>query len=317
MKVKNVASILFTKFNLVFKMIIFLLILSFVLAIISSAFFLPVLNGLRNDIEELNLVDNASDYIKSLLKGEDTSESYDALVDSIKKVPAISDKWDINIIFSVVFLLLIIFIFAVFYYMAYYTVGDILYSFMSSNSKFGFTSNYIYNMKKSFRFALIYAAIVIAYYFIMFSLTFIIALLFGKVSAYLGLFVFFLLAYGVLALRRALFVYWIPYLVIEGCTPIEALKNNFNHLKGNFLKFFAEYYVVYLCFVMTSFLVSIFTAGVGIIINYAISWLVMQIMDNVEFYNLKGKKYYIDEQTVVDPKLKYRDAVIEDDNFSL
>ena len=68
---------------------------------------------------------------------------------------------------------------------------------------------------------------------------------------------------------------------------------------------------------MTSFLVSIFTAGVGIIINYAISWLVMQIMDNVEFYNLKGKKYYIDEQTVVDPKLKYRDAVIEDDNLSL
>ena len=168
MKVKNVASILFTKFNLVFKMIIFLLILSFVLAIISSAFFLPVLNGLRNDIEELNLVDNASDYIKSLLKGEDTSESYDALVDSIKKIPAISDKWDMLYEFSFISisLLLIIFIFAVFYYMAYYTVGDILYSFMSSNSKFGFTSNYIYNMKKSFRFALIYAAIVIAYYFI-------------------------------------------------------------------------------------------------------------------------------------------------------
>lgn len=317
MKVKNVTSILFSKFSLVFKMMVFLLILTFVLAILGSAFFLPILKGLRKDLQDLHVISVVTDYIKAILKGENSAETYNVLINTFHEISELSKKWDNNIIASVVILVFIIFLFAVFYYMAYYTVGDILYAFMSSNSKYGFTSNYVYNLKKSFSFAIIYAPVIILYYSLSFIAGLALSLWIGKSSAMIGLQVFLFLAFAVLALRRTLFVYWIPNMVIDGKSTIVALNTNFRQLKGKFLRIFGEYYVVYLSFVVLSFLVSIFTAGVGIIFVYVISWLVMQIMDNVEFYNLKGKKYYIDEQTVVDPKMKYKDAVIEDDNFSL
>ena len=46
-------------------------------------------------------------------------------------------------------------------------------------------------------------------------------------------------------------------------------------------------------------------------------WLYMQIRDMVAFYHINGMKYYIDEQTVVDPTKVYRDAVLDEENFKL
>ena len=43
----------------------------------------------------------------------------------------------------------------------------------------------------------------------------------------------------------------------------------------------------------------------------------MQIKDMVDYYHLNGMKYYIDEQTVINPTKVYRDAVLDDENFSL
>lgn len=316
MKAKNVSSIFFSKFSLVYKMILFLLIITILMSILGLGIILPVLNGLRKDLISLNLSENTIKYVKAIISGKNADAAFNVLFDSVKLIPDVIQKWDINVVISIVVLIFIVFVFALLYYMAYYSMSDIIHQFMSSNSKFGFMSNYLYNGRKSFLFAITYAPIAILYFIVMGMIVIGLSILFSKISPYLGVVSgYFLFIFG-LALRRSLFALWIPSMVVDGMSATDALKKNFSLLKGRFGKLLGEYFMICIVGVIITIVVSIATATLGIIIAYSIIWIVMEIMDMVEYYLIKEYKFYIDDQTVFNPKKKFKDAVL-DDTYSL
>lgn len=316
MKAKNVASIFFSKFSLVYKVILFLLIITLFISIIGAGILLPILNGLRKDMLSLNLSENAGEYVKSLISGRDSGTAFENLMDSFKKIPGIIQRWDVNVALSIATLLLMVVIFAILYFMAYYSLSDVLHQFMSSNSKFGFTANYIYNGRKSFIFAAVYAPLAIVFYVLLGGAVLGITYLLSKLSAYLGIVSgYFFLIFG-LALRRSLFAFWIPSMVVDGLSVKDAFSKNFQMLKNNFAKILGEYFMVAIVGVIITLITAVATASLGIIVSYCVVWIIMEIMDLVEYYTIKEYKFYIDDQTVFDPKKKFKDAVL-DDSYSL
>ncbi len=225
--------------------------------------------------------------------------------------------WNGTIIAAVSIFAVLVILFAIMYFMAYYTVSDIINSFMSTNSNYGFGANLIANAKKSIVFSLWYTLYTLGIYVIGFTISIALGLIIGRSHATIGLFVMYLLAVATLALRRALTPFWMPAMVSKGLGIKDAFYKNMEQMKGRFWKTFGVYYVLYLLAAVIFLVSTIFTFGVASIFVFGLIWLYFQIRDMVSFYYINGMKYYVDEQTVVDPTKKYRDAVLDDENFKL
>ena len=317
MKVKSTNSIFFSKFSLIFKIILFVLILSLITSVIAFSIVAPISKDLRSDIDKVGIGYKFVDYIDASLHGENLDSARAALIDATTQIDDVMAAWSGEIAAAISILILFIIIFAILYFMAFYTITDIVNSFMSSNSDFGFAANYIKNLKKSFIFSVFYTLYVIVLYVVGFGLALAIGLLMSQLNAILGLFTMVLLAIGTLALRRALVPFWMPAMAAKDMSIKDAFIKNFELLKGTFWRMFGEYFVIYTVALVALIGAGVLTFGVAVLIVYAGAWLYMQIKDMVEYYHLNGMKYYIDEQKVVNPKKIYRDAVLDDENFSL
>ena len=314
---KNINSIFLSKATLAFKMVLYLLIIVLVFGVIGFSIIMPISKGLRADIEQIGIGHKFASYVEASLTGRDTEEARLVLVDALQKIDDVMANWNGEVIAAVVIFIILAILYAVVYFMSYYTVSDILNNFMSSNSDYGFGANHIANLKKSGIFALWYTLYIVVIYGIGFALAITLGLLIGRLNALLGLFVMYLLAMGTLALRRALTPFWLPAMVSKDLSCTDAFYKNMEQLKGRFWKTFGAYFVLYIIGIVLFIASSILTFGVATIFIFSAIWLYMQIRDMVAFYHINGMKYYIDEQTVVDPTKVYRDAVLDEENFKL
>lgn len=312
MKVKNSFSIFFSNFSIVYKLILFLIVLTIIFSILGTACFLPLLNGFRKQVGDLGIDEALFDYLTAIRKGGDVHGAYNNLITAIHGLSSVAIEWNVNLIFAGVFLLIFIFFYAMLYFMSYYTITDILKNKMSAYSNFGFVSNYIVNMKKSFSFAILYGPMSLVMILIAIIGFFAILLTLTNFSLFLGFTLSFCFLIILLALRRTLFVYWIPEMVVNGVSAKDSFIKNFEYLKGNFLRIFGAYIFIYIVSFIFVAVSTIVTMGVCFIIMFAVCWYIMQILDMVEYYHIRGLKYYIDEQTVINPNKKYKDALMED-----
>ena len=317
MKTKNINSIFFSKLSLIFKIVLFMLILVVIVSAISFSIMAPISKDIRANIMEVGLGHKFFQYIEASLNGQNIDAAREVLVDAFLKIDDILATWNGEVIGTVCVFIIFVILYSMIYFMSYYTISDIIHNFMSSNSDYGFAANFVANAKKSILFSLIYGLYTYAVYIIGFAIAIALGILVGKLNAILGLFTMYLLALGTLALRRALAPFWMPAMISKELSVKDAFAKNMELIKNNFWRIFGEYVLIYLVSAVLFVITAAVTFGVGMIIVYAGVWLYMQIKDMVDYYHLNGMKYYIDEQTVVNPTKVYRDAVLDDENFSL
>ena len=320
MKTKGTLSIFTSRFSLLYKVIAYLLLITIIFSVLGAAAFVPTLKGVFKEIKEVQLNESISNYLSALLKGNtgddglSISMAYNELVLGIDQIFHILDNHDIAVTLAFVFLLLFIILFMFAYHLVYYTTSGVIHAFMSSNSRYGFASNFVANLKKSSSFSLLYTPLIVMYYLIAIFLIVVLTLVASKINGYFGIWFGYLLSVAFLALRRTLFAAWIPAMVVDGKNAKEALEINGKFVKKRFLKLFSYYLAIYMTAIVALTLFTVLTAAVATIFMFAAILVILQVLDMVEYYTYFGYKYYIDDQTVVDPKRKYRDAVLENPN---
>ena len=314
---KNINSIFLSKATLAFKMVLFLLIIVLVFGVIGFSILGPISKGIRADVAKVGLGHKFAQYVEASLTGNDAENARLVLVDAFTQIDDVMANWSGEVIAAIITFILLTILYAIVYFMSYYTISDILNNFMSSNSEYGFGANFIANSKKSIIFALWYTLYIVVMYVVGFAVAIGLGLLIGRASALLGLFVMYLLVVGTLALRRALTPFWLPAMVSKDLSCKDAFYKNMEQIKGRFWKTFGAYFVLYIIGIVLFIASTLLTFGVAAIFMFSAIWLYLQIRDMVAFYHINGMKYYIDEQTVVDPTKVYRDAVLDEENFKL
>lgn len=320
MKTKGTFSIFTSRFSLLYKVIAYLLLITIIFSVLGVAAFVPTLKGVISELKNIGIKESLINYVNALLKGDASgsnitiNEAYNNLVISIDKVFHVLDNHDTAVIVASVFLFAFIILFMYAYHLVYYTTSGVIHAFMSSNSRYGFASNFVANLKKSSLFSVLYTPLVVIYYLLSIMLIVVLTLVASKINGYFGIWFGYLLSVALLALRRTLFAAWIPAMVVDGKNPIEALKINEKFIQKRFLKLFSYYFTAYMTSIVALAIFTILTAAVATIFMFAAILVIFQVIDMVEYYTYFGYKYYIDDQTVVDPKRKYRDAVLENPN---
>ncbi|MCX4362997.1 MAG: hypothetical protein OSJ74_06420 [Clostridia bacterium] len=318
MIIKDSFSITISKFSLVYQVVLVLLIALLFFGIIGYAILAPTLGGYVGELKDLGIAGTVKDYLKSIFSGssdgiqqDGVNEYYQALVDTIKDIGVVTRRHVGSIWGGIIAVVILAILFSVFYHMCLYTVTDTLHAFMSSDSEYGFWSNMIANLSKSFKFSLAYVGVFIGNMIIVIGLSLGLGFLLGAVNNFLGIVFAYFTALLTISIQRALFSGWMPAYVVSDMTIKESLVANFKMASSRFRDALGVYFVLYLCTLILCIIVGICTFGFAIIIVWSVCAVLTQAHDMVNYYHYEGKKYYRDSQHVVDPTKKYKDAVLE------
>ncbi|MDE6275201.1 MAG: hypothetical protein K2M75_01540 [Clostridia bacterium] len=317
MIIKDSFSITISKFSLVYQVILVLLIAILIFGIIGYAILAPTLSGYVGELKGLGIGKTIKDYVKSVFGGggiqnDGGNEYYQALVDTVKNIGVVTKNHVGSIWGGIIAIIVLAVLFSIFYHMCLYTVTDTLHAFMSSDSEYGFLSNMIANLSKSFKFSLAYVGVSIGSMIIVVGLSLGIGFLLGALNNFLGIVASYFTALLTLSIQRALFSGWMPAYIVSDLTVKESLGANFKMATKRFRDQLGVYFVLYLSTLILGIIVAICTFGFGIIIVWGLCAVLTQAHDMVDYYHYKGKKYYRDSQHVVDPTKKYKEAVLDD-----
>ena len=306
---KNSFSILSNRFSLVYKTLFYVLVVCLIIVALGAAMMLPTLNTLVDSIKDLQLFPQLGDYIKAILRGDVESSDFESIENLFVQIGQVFSENYSRLILAGVFLIILYFIAMFLISMCYYSVSDVVDTYMNSGSNFPFMANYVHNFKTSAKFALLYTVINIPLQ-IVFALIIVgVGILFSMVNYLLMIFLVALLIFCVTAITKSMFSLWIPAMTVKNMSCVQALKYNFKTLKHHFTSTFGMYFVYGIVMAMLT-VVSLFaTFGVGTIVLLATGVVFVRIANLVSYYHINGLKYYKADNLVIDNTRKFSPSV--------
>lgn len=306
---KNSFSILSNRFSLVYKTLFYVLVITLIIVALGAAMMLPTLNTLVDSIKDLELFPKLGDYIRSILSGEVESSDFESIENLFVQIGQVFSENSSRLILAGVLLIILYFIGMFLISMCYYSVSDVVDSYMNSGSNFPFMSNYVHNFKTSAKFALLYTVINIPLQIVLALIIVGVALLFSMVNYLLTIFLVALLCFCIYAINKSIFSLWIPAMAANNMSCVQALKYNFKALKERFTATFGTYFIYGIIMAMLTVTSLIVTFGVGTIVLLVASLVFVRILNMVSYYHINGLKYYKADNVVIDNTRKFSPAV--------
>lgn len=302
MEYKQSTSIMFSNFGLVFKLLLYFLVVSLIFVALSSAVIIPLFSQLKSNEDMQLLWDNTKGDTELFLKGgASIDETYYKLKDDFAAIVKNFFSSTGMVVFICIAIFVIYLIYKFLISLSYLVVSDILNNFMSSNLRYGFLSNYTLNLRRSARYALakilVYIPIDI---FILFAIGVALIGLWEIIKVFSLPFVFsiglFLFAY-----RDSLFAGWLPRLIFNTNEKMfEAFKRGFKATKDYRKSLLAAILIQYFLYVCLMGAFTLPTLGVMAIIAQPINYVMLRIIELVCYYKNNRMKFYTDANTVVD-----------------
>ncbi|MDR1940472.1 MAG: hypothetical protein LBQ40_06770 [Clostridiales bacterium] len=294
-------SVLLSNLGLVFGTFLYGVIVVIVILALGAGILVPTLRPVYNDIESAGYIDEASGIASGLLRGEksigdaaeETKTVYQNILDTVGKY---GDKLFFSYIIVAVLLFFAGFLKAAFDPVTTAYVGG----YMSSKMRGKLASGYFSHPLSSLAYAALKSLI-------SGGLTLLIAvsllLLFNLFPNFLTLLAVIVVGIALFSLKFALFAGWSPN-IFKGEKTLKALKNSFDPKRGGGFKakfysgvcFYSVLTVCVMAFTLTTF-------GLILFIVLPIYPCMLRIMELVHDYSGAGDKFYIDDFTIVVPKL--------------
>lgn len=303
MLLKHSLAITISRFSLVYKVLLFFLIVGLIFSAvaISSIYFImePIFQGIAN----MHFFEHIGEAFRSLFDGQGfNTEAFHQLGQDFDKIIEVFGENKHNVIGALCALIGFYYIGKFLISISYYPTSDVINNFMNSNSQYGFTSNLIANIKKAIAYSFVDTLISVPYMFITGLLVYGVGWLIGQFSVILsisaGLFVMLIL----LALKSAVLTMWLPTYVNEKIGVFKSLVTSIKENKSMILHNFGTYFMTNCIAYIFFMIVGLFTFGLGFFIAFSILNVMYLTIKMVVYYRKKELRYYIDRETIVDSK---------------
>lgn len=303
MLIKNSLRLLINNLNVVFKAIVYSLVIVLLSYLLFTVFFSELVGKVANSDEFQNILDSVKEVWHSFLQGNirpdvDFVAGFNAFTQAVERNIA-------NYIWPLIGLTVGFYIISVLNNVCAYTLTSMMNARMSTYEKKSFLASLISGFTKALPFELWHSLL----NFLGFSLSAVLGLLFIVytfselyiTSIIIGIWIFTLL-YSVYSTYTALLR---PLSVNE--EPFKNLfKNRYTH--RDFWQVLATYAFSLLLFASINVAMFITTLGAGLIISMPLTQLFFVLLQLVLLYSLEGKKYYVDYETIVVPNKLNKDA---------
>lgn len=272
--------------SLVYDLCIFLLLFAVMVAVI-----IPAYSGVAEKIGELDIGTKIYDVIMNYneISANDMT-TVDALVSAVNRGIDIFVEEFVVHVYVIIFVSIIVM--RLLFALKTVPMTDVVHAFMSTNSEYDFTSNFVHNIKLSFKYALTYSLLSLpfdaaVFFFLLYGISFVVSVV--------GIFtptVILLIVCAILALKRALFMSWVPNLLMNGGKVYKAVLSSFKDCVKHFFGRWA-YSMMYYVFAWAALVaLALFSFGVAVIFAVPVLNLFSRTYDLVYYYDHNGLRYY-------------------------
>lgn len=316
MELKNAMNILFAKFSLNYRVLLYFFIVISIIVAISVSIIIPSFNKVfrSEDISVLftELKTQFSDFVTgnvsigqmiTFIKGMAVQ-----MADALRHSNAPAVFW------ATFSLMLILMRFAVSF--CYPVITDVVNSFMSSNMKYGFMSNMVKNARLCLNYAFFHTIFSVA------ADVVIILIIMGFMALFLPLINVFAFTIGLVigvlltALRLTVSAGVLPEMIVSGETNyFRAVKKSVPSVKKNAGGLFGAFTIATFAAYCLLMLLTFITFGIAFFVLSAMYVTAVHILQLVFWYGGNNMRYYTDCYTIVNTApIEERTDLMEDDS---
>lgn len=301
MMYKNTVKLVLSNFHLVWKILAYMILTTLVIIGLAYACSLPILEVLTEQGFSKQFVDLFVNFSRSFNIYEFMANGV-SLVDLFIQiiVANIANLW----LYIVLFLVIIILIRAFFAGFYAFSATNVLYYYMGSNIRYGFTHSLFALFKTNIKYQLcsllivfpIDCAFMVALYFLL--RWFVVSeglLILAPIAV-------FFIAILLFSLKITFFSGWIPAIVVFECGVWKGLKKGIKAVLRRFYRSFSTSVFVILSIIILNVMCAVCTFGASVLITIPLSSLIVLVYNMVMFYLSQGMRFYVDNEQVVTPK---------------
>lgn len=295
---RNTIRLLLTNFSNVWKMLLYYIIC---IAITFGVCWI-VATPIVEELSQAKVFEDLGNFFNSFFASPQGSvKGINDIINNAWQVIANNAQLKFNYIFFIVWL------FVVFPFtldLAQLALGEVLYGYMTSQVKYGFTGRFIKNIGKSCIYSLVRYFFMLVLNIIQFSL--VVGII--KVASFGGI-LYLLLALLLLtllicfvALKYTLVSCWMPSIAVLNCNVFMALKKNFKCVFKKFFNIFSNYLTLTITAVALNFMFCVFTFGVSLFVTLPLTAFVYVIFQMVSYFSSNGMRFYVYPDMFISPK---------------
>lgn len=302
MPFKNACNILLSRYSITFKLIIYYTLVVAIFLAVAFCILQPIWGEVWTEITNTNFFAHISDSIDKFLDGDSSyltaiQEASQAFV-NIKEILLHNNS---KVIWTIVTLALLSIVAVYVINLSNLSYSDIINHFMNSNSRYGFASNFIANLKQSALYSLLYMVTkMLVNVLIMAFGAFITYQITKLTNVILALNVSLIVSLVLFTLSAFLFGGWVPAIVVDRIPVHKALAAGIHTLKKLPISCLMSFFMVHFIGFIAMAAATVFTLGFGFFIVYPAVIMLVKTTELVLYYSAKGYNYYVADGKVVD-----------------
>ncbi len=295
MRFRNSFRLLMENFKHVYKLLWSKLIISLIATALCCSFVLPELMRIVESVEVQTLIEKAKELVKLLFSAD--PEAMEAVKDQIfDKGGALSKAADLISSMALEISLTIVGCAIVYLLKRYaetvchFTTGSMLNDKMASFAESKYWATFVANLGKASVYSLVYVPLVFLFDVVIVAVVWVIL---SFLPLLMGLFAAMTAVVLMQAFKLTVTNHWMPAMTVDGKGIKEAMRFGDKRERQQRFKTFSAYLVSVYFIVAVNVMAALFTLGSGLIITLPASYFFLICMQYVNYYTIKGKKYFL------------------------
>ena len=300
MRFSNSIRLLMENFKQTFKLLLYRAVTTVIVVALCSAFVLPEIMEIVSEPVTQEMAENFKNIFASFVDPSlEVPSHYAELVFGENG----NLKQFFNFILSMKLELLLVFFGCVLVYLikrfvdslVYFTMGSIVNDKMSTYTDTPFFTAFVANLGKACKYAALYVPVVFLFDVCTMTICFV---WLRFLPLFTALFLSVTLIVVLQSLKLTFTSQWMPAMSTDGKTLREALRFTNDREKRQVRKTFCLYVVTVYLIIIMNMMAGLFTCGSALLITIPTSYLLLICEQYVNYYTIKGKKYFITYETI-------------------
>ncbi|MCH5162866.1 MAG: hypothetical protein J1G38_05195 [Clostridiales bacterium] len=313
MSFKNAFKNLISHFSTVWVLLLYIVIFAALIVGVSLPFLLPITRALGN----AGVFAYVKDGFSALFNGGNFKGLWDGLYASYNAVIAtFQNDGRIAALATVFFVVIVVVAFRFFLGLYEIPMTTVLDGRLSCNANYGFGGKFFSTLWLSVRYSFAKMLFTVIYDSIV-SL-----IIYGVISAMgMSIAVIFIIIPIILVMwsfRFSLVAGWAPCVVNGECGVARGFFRSAKLFFKNFATFYSTYFVSLILIFAIGVFITLFTLGIGLVIVLPIAATYISYLNITEYYNKRGRRYYVDGCVFTPPTdnvvPEIIDTIIDDDD---
>lgn len=315
MRFRNSVRLLMGNFKNAYKILFYNLVVMVITGALAAALVYPGLRDIIKSDEMAALFRDIKGFFKALVNGNSEylagfKAQFTGAGGTVRSLVALLRSQLSNIVFAVIGIVFIYLVARFLNTLCFFTMGDLLDDRMASYGETKFSDSYIRNLGRASIYSVAYVPIVFAFDALMILACY---FLFFYLFDFLGLLVSLFLSVTFIVILQAFKLtwtsMWLPAMVTDKQTLRQAMsqkdKTTRKQRKSIFLTYVTTVYIV----IIMNVAAGLFTVGSALLVTIPASYFLFICQQFVNYYTVKGKKYFVSyESVVVNPSYGRRDG---------